>query len=466
MNRKGKPSGPHGHWLWGNGREYRENPLDFLQQISQTYGDIVQLRLGPFEGYLINHPDLIKQVLVDEPEKVHKPSLGKRMMKPFLGNGILMSDGDFYQKQRQLVLPAFHYNRIETYGQIMVKHTLEVIRGWADGAVVDVEAEMMKITLRVVAETLFGTDISRDEGRVGAAMETIQEEFGKRMGGLPIDLGWLPTPGNLARRKAIAELDRIVREMIHERRACGEDRGDLLSMLLLARDESGEGMPDRQVRDEVMTIFIAGHETTAVALSWLWYLLARHPEIQRKLVDEVDRVVGNHHPKIADLKQMPHTEMAVKEALRLYPPVWFYARDPITEMNIGGYCIPRTARLYLAPYAIQRDPRYFNAPNQFIPERWGDRNAAGIPKYAYFPFSSGPRICVGNTFAMLEARLVVATILQHVRMTLIEGQEIVPAPQLTLRSKNGIKIHILHRNEPVHPGYTFAERQWDRLTTA
>jgi cytochrome P450 len=439
MNGK-SPQGPRGHFLVGNSPEFLKDSLSFIEQIAHDYGDVVKFNIGPFTTYLLNHPDYIHQVLVTDAKKFQKSFMFKLILSKYIGNSVVNSDGDFWKKQRKLMQPAFHHNRIQSYAQTMVDYTVQLMENWRDE--VDIDVEMMNVTLRIASKTLFDTDIA-ESGDVQEAMNLFQEMVGKAVKSPPILPDWIPTQDNRNRKRINQMLDDVVLKIIGERRQQGnEDRGDLLSMLMQATYDDGSHMGDKQLRDEVLTLFLAGHETTAIALSWAIYLLATHPEAEQKLMDELDIVLAGRLPEMRDLPRLTYTDMVIQEAMRLYPPAWQTQREALEDVEIGGYTIKKGSTVMVSPYLAHRDARWWENPDKFIPERFTPENMKDQHKYAYFPFGGGPRICIGNQFAMMEAVLVLATIMQRCEFSLVPGQDIQPAPLATLRSTNGIKMWV------------------------
>jgi cytochrome P450 len=407
-----------------------------MPTLQRDYGDIVTMRYYNFRVYFVSHPDFIEQVLVTDNRKFIKGRILRKNRQLF-GNGLLTSEGDFWLRQRRLAQPAFHRGRIATYADTMVRYASRMASEWRGGEERDIHAEMMRLTLSIVAKTLFDADVDREAKRVGHALEAIMHlnsDFRK----LILTPTWLPTPRKVRATIATAKLNRIIYRFIEERRAAGNDNGDLLSMLLAARDDDGSRMTDRQLRDESITIFLAGHETTANALSWTWMLLAQNPDVEAKLHEELDRVLGGRTPTIDDLPNLRYTGLVVTESMRLYPPAWGMARIAIEDTEVAGYPIPKGCGVSLAQWVVHRDPRWFDAPLEFRPERWEGDLAKRLPRFAYFPFGGGPRQCIGNNFAVMEATLLLATLAQQFRISLVPGKEIIPAASITLRPKTGI----------------------------
>ncbi len=442
------PPTPPGNLFLGQLPDYARDSLGYETHLARTYGDIVHIRWVAKHAYLISHPDYVHQVLVEQADKFYKAPIYRELLSYFLGNGLLTSDGDTWRRQRKLAQPAFHTKRIQAYADVMVAYTQRLLVQWRPDATRDINADMMHLTLSVVAKTLFDADIEKDANRVGTALTDILEVTNQRLQS-PIQVipDWIPTSGNRLRKAAVRDLDAIVMGMINERRATNEDRGDLLSMLMQARDETGQGMSDQQLRDEAVTIVLAGHETTANALAWTWYLLAQHPEAEAKLHAELDRVLGDRPPTTDDLRQLPYTEMVIKESMRLYPPIPSFARLAMEDVALGdGYVVPQGMIVSMSPYVIHRDPRWFPEPEAFRPERLSRENEKLLPKGAYLPFSTGPRVCIGNNFAIMEAVLILATIAQRYRLRLVPGQTITPKAALTLRPQPNIQMTLEARH--------------------
>jgi cytochrome P450 len=406
----------------------------------RDYGDVWQITVGQFQQFMFKHPDHYHQILVTDADKFHKDANYKNPHKGlarFMGNGLVTSDGEFWRRQRKLMQPAFHSKRIEAYAETMVAETLHEIDGWRDGRLLNVDQSMMEMTLRIVVQALFNSDVSEDAVRVGEAMTVFQEMQNNQNQMLP---AWVPTPTELKTRAAIRDLDAIVYRLIAERRATPDDRGDLLSMLLEAQDDDGNGMTDRQLRDELVTLFLAGHETTANSLNWTFVLLAQHPHVQATLLEEIDTVLGGRKPTLADLRSLPYLDRVVKESMRFYPAVPAIGRQAITDVEVGGYLVPKGSSINLFFIQTHRDSRWWGEdalafnPDRFTPEQDKERH-----KYAYIPFSSGPRVCIGNSFAIMEARLLLATILQQWTLELV-GDAPQPEPLITLRPKGGLRM--------------------------
>lgn len=441
------PPGPKGKPILGNLPDFWKDNLGFLLRLAREYGDIVHYHLLTERVYQLNHPDYIQEVLVNQADKFNKAPLDKQIFSQSLGNGLISSDGEFHRAQRKLMQPAFHSRRIETYAQIMTDFTTRLLAGWRESHTLDVHEAMTHLTMLIVSKALYDADVASSADGIAEAIHVLNKVGEDQYQQGYVVPGWIPIPQNRKIKRAVQKLDSVMMPIIEQRRASGEDKGDLLSMLLLAQDEdTGGRMTDQQVRDEAVSLFVAGHETTSNLLSWVWYALSQHPEIEAKLHTELDAVLDGRTPALRDLSLLPYTDMVIKETLRLYPPAWILnGRTPTEDVEIGGYTIPRGSLVFLSPYVMHRDPRNFAEPEQFRPERWADGLEKRIPRYAYFPFGGGPRVCIGNQFALMEARLVLATIARRYRLTLEPNQQVIPDPLITLRPRYGIRMRVVER---------------------
>jgi cytochrome P450 len=438
---------PPAHFLLGHLLEISRDQLGFLLRCARTHGDHVALRFGRRPIIVLNNPRDVQEVLVTQQRNFVKGYF-YRLLGPLLGNGLLTSEGDFWLRQRRLAQPAFHRERINRYAQTMIRYTHELLADWADTMVRDVHEDMMRLTLRVVGKTLFDTDFASAAPDIGESLAAALHELSAQMTGPEFLLpAAIPTPSRNRLRRAVERLDPFVLRIISERRRSSEDRGDLLSALLRARDEDGSGMTDQQLRDEAMTIVLAGHETTALALSWTWYLLSQHPEAEQRLAGELADVLRGRPPGPEDAFRLPFTEAVLLETMRLYPPIFGIGRESIAACNLNGYTLPAHTNVYMVPYVIQRDPRYFEDPEHFRPERWLDGLAGRLPRFAYFPFGGGPRLCIGQPFAMLESVLILSTIAQQWQLRLASDQRTELLPALTLRPKYGMRIQLRRRKQ-------------------
>lgn len=441
------PPGPKGTLIKGVLDDYRRDALGFFTSCARNYGDFVPLRFGPQKVFLVSHPDMIDEALVQKYRSFVKgPAL--RNNRRVFGNGLLTSEGDFWRQQRKLAQPAFHRDRVNAYAEVMVDSTLRRISQWQDGETRDIHEEMMRITMEIAAKTLFGTVVEDIAEEVAGCMNLLQTGVMRRFQALINLPDWIPTPTHIRLLRAVKTLDRIVYRFIEERRTAGQDRGDLLTALLNARGENNERMSDQQLRDEVLTLFLAGHETTALALTWTLMLLAQNPDIMTRLQQEVDYALDGRPPTIDDRPSLPYTEWVVLESMRLYPPAWAIARTAIEPCSLSGYPVPRGTMILILQWIVHRDPRWFDNPEQFLPERWAGDFAKSLPRHAYFPFGGGPRTCIGNTFSMVEAVMLLATLVQRFSFHLVPGQNIVLQPAITLRPEHGLHMTVCQRELP------------------
>jgi cytochrome P450 len=434
----------------------RADTLGFMTRSAREMGDVVLFRFGPMRALLLAHPELVEDVLVTHRHTFVK-NRATRLIGRVTGNGLVVSEGDFWRRQRRLIQPAFHHGRIAGYADTMVGFTDRMLGSWRDGEVRDVHEEMMHLTLEIVSKTLFDADVSRhDEAEVGAAVKVAVECLNEVLNSLLFFVPErFPTPTNVRLWRAVRRLDDVLYRIIREHRAAGVDRGDLLSTLLRAGDEDdGSHMTDRQVRDEAMTLFLAGHETTSIALSWAWYLLSQHPEVEARVHAELDSVLSGRVPTAADVPSLPFVGMVMTEALRLYPPALALGREAVADCELGGYRVRKGTNVILSQWVVHRDPRWFEEPEAFRPERWEGDLARRIPRFAYFPFGGGQRHCIGSSFATMEATLLLATIAQRFRLRLVPGHPVEPQAALTLRPKHGMRM-VLEAREPavLHPAH-------------
>ncbi|GAB4111359.1 MAG: cytochrome P450 [Roseiflexaceae bacterium] len=440
--------GPQGLPVIGNILDAQRDVLGMFLEAHRTYGDVARLDMLGTRMYLVSHPDYVKHILQDHNRNYPKSSLYQKLT-PMLGNGLVTSEGEFWLRQRRLAQPAFHRQRIAGFAQVMTDLTGQMLDRWQQYAntqqAIDVSAEMMHLTLMIISKTMFGADLGEEADRIGKAVSTSIIEIDRRVLSFPEIPFWIPTPANRRFLDAQQVLDDVVQRMITNRRQSTNPaaQGDLLSMLIEAQDEAtGERMSDQQLRDEVMTIFVAGHETTANALSWAWYLLSRNPAVRRKLKQELEQVLGGRTPTMADLPKLRYTAMVIEEAMRLYPPAWEIERQALADDTIGGYHIPAGTIVMLSPYVVHRHPQFWSNPEGFEPERFLPEHSEGRPRFAYFPFGGGPRQCIGNNFALMEAQLILAMVAQRFDLNLLPGHTPIPEPLITLRPGGGVWVHI------------------------
>ena len=443
------PPGPRGLPVVGVSFNLLRDPLELMRSATREYGDVVRIPVILQSRILVNRPDYIQQVLLFQHGKFHKSTLTKETTERLLGQGLLISEGDFWRRQRRLAQPAFHRHRINEYAPTMLECADMKAQEWRDGETRNIAEEMMELTLEAAVRTLFGTTLPGEAQQVGRAM-TFLMRYSLRRARSPmrIPAGW-PTPKNKRATKEFDFLDSLVYRIIDERKAQGNGRRhhDLLSLLMGAMDEDGTQMTPRQLRDETMTLFLAGHETTALTLSWTWYLLGRNPAAAARLHEELDGVLGGREPGVADLERLPYLNAVISEVLRMYPPAYIMARTSIAPSSIGGYEFPTGSTIMVSQWVMHRDPRYYDDPDTFRPERWLDGLAGRLPAGAYFPFGDGPRRCIGQGFALLESALVIASLAQRFRFELEPGMTVAPEPLVTLRPRNGIRMTIRARRK-------------------
>ncbi len=422
------------------------NPIDLLMDAAQ-YGDVVRLQIGP-NIYLANHPDIIRDILVTNQRMFVKSSLLRRM-RALLGNGLLTSEGQLHLRQRRLIQPAFHRQRIAGYAKIITDTAQRSSERWKTGEVRNIHAEMMHLTMIIAGQAFFGANVESEAEEIGQAITTLMR--GSRRLRLPFyqQMMRLPLPSNRRILEAGERLDALIQTMIAERRAAiqrGEigKYNDLMDMLLQARDDlgDGQGMSDALVRDEVLTLFLAGHETTANALTWTWYLLSKHPDVEAKLHEELAQVLNGRVPAADDVEKLSYTRKVLSESMRLYPPSWTIGREALDDYQAGDFRLPSGSTILMSQWVMHHDPRYYPDPYRFDPERWTPEAVAARPKYSYFPFGGGPRVCVGEPFAWMEGTLVLAALAQRWRLRLVPGQKIDLLPQVTLRPRYGMRMEI------------------------
>ena len=433
----------------GSLTRFRRDPLDLLMTGFRELGDVVRFRLFTRDLMLVAHPQDVRRVLQERSGNYNKQTRGFQVLRAFLRQGLLTSEGDHWLRQRRIAQPAFHRTRIAGFGDTMTQAAGDMVDRWLGASasdVVDVTAEMMRLTLRIVGEALLSTDVSHEADRVGQALNITLRQANDAIGRIIPWPEWWPTPARRRVRAAMRILDDVILEIIAARRAGGTDPGDLLSMLMQARDEdTGEGMSDAQLRDEVMTVFLAGQETTAIALGWTWYLLAQHAAVRQRLHTALDTVLGGRTPTVADLPRLGFVEQVIKESMRLYPPAWVISRCAITDDILGGYRIPAGAIVLVSPYVTHRHPRFWGTPEAFDPDRFDTAPQTERPPFAYFPFGGGPRQCIGNSFAMMELVLVVATIAQRCELDLPPSDAVGTRPSITLRAATPITMRVSSR---------------------
>lgn len=441
--------GPKGRFFTGHLKEFQADPLGFLSSMSREYGDLVRIRFGPFQKVnLITNPEMIKEILVTK-QKYFVKSQDMKVLKTVVGEGLLTSEKDFHLSQRRLIQPSFKKTHINSYAEDMIDTTAKYLTRWRDGDERIISDDMMDVTLGIISKTMFSMDFNEGSDLIGEPMEKVMKLAIRRMRTIfPLPL-WIPTKNNYSYKKAVQALDEVIYNIILKRREESKTYEDLLGILMDAKnEEDGLGMGDKQLRDELMTIFLAGHETTANALTWTFYLLSQNPKVEKKLHEEIDRVTGDNHPTPDDFMKLSYTQNIIWESLRLYPPAYVIGRKVDKDVEIGGYFLKKGEMVFISQYVMHRQPEYFNQPDSFIPERFENHFIKTIPSFAYFPFGGGPRVCIGNHFSIMEMVLVVACIAKHFRLKLApEHHEVKPQPLITLRPKRGLRMIVEDRNQ-------------------
>lgn len=440
------PPGPRAVFPGSHMLAMRRDPLSFLTRLARDYGDIAHVKLGPQHVVLLNHPDYIKDVLVTH-QRLFRKGRALERAKRLLGEGLLTSEAPFHQRQRRLVQPAFHRQRVAGYGSIMAEYGARLSDRWQPGATLDIAHEMMQLTLAIVGKTLFNAHVEDEADEIGAVLTELMHMFD--LLALPFVelLERLPLPSVRRFERAKARLDATIYALINERRARGSAEDDLLSLLLTAQDPEGDGhgMSDKQARDEALTLFLAGHETTANALTWTWYLLSQHPAVEANFHAELDHVLAGRLPIVDDVPALPYTRMVLSESMRLYPPAWILGRRALEDYAVGGYVVPAGSLVMMSQYVMHRDARYYAEPEAFDPQRWTAEAQNNRPKFSYFPFGGGPRLCIGESFAWMEGVLLLATLGRRWRLRLVPDHPVALQPLITLRPKHGMRMAVERR---------------------
>ncbi|PSQ49520.1 cytochrome P450 [Halobacteriales archaeon SW_6_65_15] len=444
---RSSPPGPKGEPLFGSSRRYARDPFRFLSACERAYGDVVQFDLGPLDTYLLTDPADVERVLVSAADRYRKPDFQDDALGDLLGKGLLLSEGQTWRKQRELANPAFSPSRVTGFADDIVSHNDDLLADWADGAEVNVERDMTEVTLAVIVDLMLGTDLN--DRRVRTIRKALRP-LGARFEPDPIRFAapqWLPMPGDSEYRSAVETMEAVIDGIVAERRGThgdpetDEGPDDLLSILLRAQDRGEQS--DTQIRDEVMTMLLAGHDTTALTLTYAWYLLSQHPEAKRRVHEEIDDVLGGDRPTMADVRRLDYVERVIDEAMRLYPPVYTMFREPKEPVELGGYQIPEDAAVMLSQWAMHRSERHWDRPDAFDPDRWTRKTDR--PRFTYFPFGGGPRHCIGKHLAKLEAKLILARTAQQYRLEYLGDGELDLLPSLTMHPRNGMPMRIHER---------------------
>lgn len=422
-------------------QEMQNDLLGFSQRTAVELGGVAHLKMLWMHIFMVNEPATIREILIHHSQQMHRDPFVTKVFKRFMGNGVFIAEGETWKKQRKMVQPAFHAMRIRAYTDIMGNYARDMVSQWQSGQVLAVDQALTQLTLRIIAKTMYDVDVAEETAVIGHNMKEILTVLEAQLKMTFIPPAWLPTKLNRRYHKAYQNITNLLRGIIHERQREGRDHGDLLSMLLGARDEDGNPMPEQQLLDECLTLFVAGHETTAAALTWTWYLLAQHPNIARQLYTQIDNVLGNRPITFDKLQSLPLLEAVVKESMRLYPPAFGFGRTVKESFTAGGYAFPKRAIILFNSYVTHRRSDLYEEPEAFRPERFMDKTTEP-DRYTYFPFGVGPRICLGNMFAMLEAQVILATMMQQVQLDLAVTKPVEMDTLVTLRPKDALLMRV------------------------
>jgi cytochrome P450 len=440
-----RPPGPRGLPFIGSASAVMRDPLAFYRTMTLDYGPLSYARIGPASFYLVNESSLIEEFLVGQHKDCIKDAV-TRTLHPLIGSGLLTSEGELWKKQRKLAGPAFAPKRVTAYADVMVDCAEQSFSGYRDGEVRDFHADIMTLTLEVVGKTILGVNTREEADRIARVLEITFSYYEERLYSwkrlLPITM---PSPARARFLRAKQELDAIVRNIVAQSRSAGLEADHLVARLSRARDEHGEAMSEQQLHDEAVTMLLAGHETTALAITYAVYALAKHPEAAAKLREELDRELGGRRMTFGDLPRLRYLDACARETLRLFPPAYAFGREVVTPFELGGYTLPERAQVVVSPYGIHRNPSLFPGPDHYRPERWLDGSTEQLPRFGYLPFGGGPRVCIGNHFAMMELCLLLGTMMQQVELTVLPEFKLELAPVITLRSRHGLPVRVRRR---------------------
>lgn len=426
--------------------EMQADQLGFLQKMEREQGGVVSFKMLWFTMFCLSEPAVIREFLVKHAGDTHRDPFVTRTFRRFMGNGVFVAEGESWRRKRKLVQPAFHATRIRSYAETMAEYTRDMVSDWHRGDLKVLDGELTQLTLRIIAKTMYDVDLLEQTATIGRLMKEILTVAEAQLGAPFLPPQWVPTPLNRRQARARGQIDALLRDIIDERRLSGRDHGDLLSMLLDARDEAGNSMTERELLDECITLFVAGHETTAAALTWAWLLLAQHPDVAERLYAEVDRVLGGQPVTFEKLRDLPLLDAVIKETLRLYPPAFSFGRTVLRPFQIGPHAFPKGAIVLISPFVTHRRPSLYAAPDEFRPERFLSQETQP-DRYAYLPFGAGPRVCLGNMFAMMEAAVILATMVQHVRLERTDHAPVERDTLITLRPRDPLTVRVTRREE-------------------
>lgn len=429
---------------WSDMQAFRNDQLNFLAQVAQEKGCRVHMKMMGMDIYLIADADLMQPLLIEHVDKLHRDPFTKKIFRRMTGNGVFVAEDEAWKYQRKMMQPAFHSQRIGSYADTIVQYTEDMLQNWTHNQILQLDDVFSSLTQRIIVKTMFNRDIEAFTTALGQSMNTLLSIAESQLSALPIP-EWMPTIPRWQQHKARQQILDLIDSIIEERVQNPHDYGDLLSMLLEVRDEKGEALSYEQIRDECMTLFIAGHETTAVTLTWALHLLAQNPEVVSKLEAEIDAVLNGNSPTLSDVEKLPYAEMVIKETLRLYPPAWSFGRVALEDISLDDEVIEKDSIIFFNTYILHRQAEYFPEPEQFQPERFNKDKQSTYPRYAYLPFGAGRRICIGNQFAMLESILILSRIVQEYRFMPITDEAVIAEPMITLRPLNGLKMKLLKR---------------------
>jgi cytochrome P450 len=427
----------------------RRAPLAFVAKVARDYGDFAFLRVGWVRLYLVNRPELIREILSTKVKSFRKVGRQMNALRKIEGEGLVVSDGDIWTRHRPLVQGSFHGRHMREYARVVVEHTRRRLENWRPGETFDVAGEMNELALEIIARVVFGVDLADDAARLRDAIHVARASMQKEMSAMFVVPDWLPLPSKLRQRRALRAVDRLIWDLIRQRRDAAGARNDMLGQMLAAaaKVQSGAPVTEAEIRDEAATLFVAGHDTTSATMAWFWHVLAQNAEAERRAVEEVDAVLGDRPPSFDDVASLKYLEMAVKESMRLYPASSFlFGREAVQDVELGGYTLRRGSWIFIAPFVVHRDASFFPDPEKFEPLRFAPENAGTIPPYAYIPFGGGPRICIGNVFAIMEMVLVAATVLQKFRLRLDQAQPKMEL-EVVLRPKGGLRMRALPKQQ-------------------